>query len=92
MAIEMRELVRVEREKRGWGQRQMATECGEGWDQAKISRIESGVVHPGFDDLVKLADVLGLRLDKLVDLRARVPDKVKPTPRPKKQKSRARAS
>src|SRR5581483_6499346 len=66
---DFREQIKQARQKRGWGQRDLAAKVG--LPQPHISGIESGVVVPRFDTLLDLVRVLDL--DILLVPRALVP-------------------
>lgn len=55
--------------KRKWLQREAAEACG--WDQAKISKLETGERQASIDDLAVIAEVFGVPLNKLVRIRTR---------------------
>lgn len=61
-------LVRLRR-KRRWLQKDVVAETG--WSQSMVSRIESGVRAPTFEDLGELAELYDVPLMRLVKLRAR---------------------
>ena len=63
------ELVRSLRVKKGWLQTDMARETG--WNQAKVSRIETGKAKPDLDDLEMLARVFAQPIAKLARIRMR---------------------
>lgn len=55
------------REEREWTQWDAARKCG--WDQAKISKLETGHRMPSIDDLVVIAKAFSVKLNKLVKIR-----------------------
>lgn len=57
------------REQREWTQWDVARKCK--WDQAKTSKLETGVRMPSIDDLVVIAKAFRVELDALVKLRVR---------------------
>lgn len=57
------------RKERSWLQDEAARKCG--WDQAKTSKLETGVRTPSIDDLAKIAKAFGVELDMLVKIRVR---------------------
>ena len=57
------------REDRGWFQRELAKRLG--WDQAKVSRVERGVVQPSLRDLKSLARVFAQPLDLVLRIGSR---------------------
>lgn len=57
------------RRKRRWLQRDVVSATG--WSQSMVSRIESGVRAPTFEDLGELAELYDVPLMRLVKLRAR---------------------
>jgi transcriptional regulator with XRE-family HTH domain len=69
LPADLRQQIKNERAKRGWGQRELAAQIG--LQQPHISAIESGRVVPRFDTLLDLVRVLNL--DLLLVPRALVP-------------------
>ncbi len=65
---EINRLLRTLRGKRKWSQERAATECT--WPQPKVCRLETGRQQPTIEDLVKVAEVYGVSLTRLVLLRA----------------------
>ena len=59
--LEIAHLVVAERIKKGLTQKQLASLAGT--RQSDISRIESGVIEPGFDKLNRIVVALGKSLD-----------------------------
>lgn len=52
------------RNERGWNQKELAGRAG--IHPTRLSRIERGVARPSLDELMGLADALGVRLDDLL--------------------------
>jgi transcriptional regulator with XRE-family HTH domain len=71
------------RKKMGWSQAQLAEKAGEGWDQAKVCKLETCVRLPSADDMEVLARLLEAPLVKLVRLRAKSELKEPANPRKK---------
>ncbi|HVH88076.1 MAG TPA: helix-turn-helix transcriptional regulator [Terriglobales bacterium] len=69
LPTDFREEIKKARQKRGWGQRELAAKVG--LPQPHISGIESGEIVPRFDTLLDLVRVLDL--DILLVPRALVP-------------------
>lgn len=63
------DFLKKERLRRKWSQRRVATENR--WDQAKVSRIETGKYPPSIDDMEAFARMYDVSLVKLVRMRAR---------------------
>lgn len=64
--MQLGELIGIARECKGWTLRQL--ERRSGVSNALISQIETGKVKdPGFGTIVRLADALGLKLDRAAD-------------------------
>jgi transcriptional regulator with XRE-family HTH domain len=58
------ELFAVARECKGWSLRRLEKECGV--SNALINQIETGAVKdPGFSNVVKIADALGLKIERV---------------------------
>lgn len=58
-----------QRERRRWSQQYVASLNS--WDQAKVSKIETGRYRPSIDDMEAFAEMYGVSLVRLVKLRAR---------------------
>lgn len=57
--------VKALRKKKGWSQQQLAQEAGLSFNA--ITKIEQGKAkHPTLKTLIKLSDVFGVSIDKLV--------------------------
>lgn len=66
MGAEFGELIGIARECKGWTLREVEKRTGV--SNALISQIERGhVKDPGFSTVIKLADALGLKLDRLAE-------------------------
>lgn len=66
MGAEFNELIGIARECKGWTLRDLEQRTGV--SNALISQIETGhVKDPGFSTVVRLADALGLKLDRLAE-------------------------
>lgn len=56
------------RERAGLNQTQLAAELGPRYDQAMVSRVESGLKHMRFDGIIRAANVLQVSIDYLAGL------------------------
>lgn len=66
MGAELGELIGIARECKGWTLRELEKRTGV--SNALISQIETGrVKDPGFGTIIKLADALGLKLDRVAE-------------------------
>jgi transcriptional regulator with XRE-family HTH domain len=66
------EALRQAREKRGWTQVQLADRAG--ISQSLLARYESGEYLPGAENLVRVADALGIGVEKLMKRKAGLTD------------------
>jgi transcriptional regulator with XRE-family HTH domain len=58
--------IRLLREERGWGQRELATRTG--WAQPSVQRLEAGLLHVTVDHLSVLAGVLDVNACELLEM------------------------
>ncbi|OFW65146.1 MAG: hypothetical protein A2135_03270 [Actinobacteria bacterium RBG_16_67_15] len=68
-SFELGSRVRLERERRGMTQAELAERMGT--TQPAVARLEAGGVNPGLDTLRRVADALGLEL--VIEFRAAAP-------------------
>lgn len=62
----LRDVLAIARECKGWTLREL--ESASGVSNALISQIETGKVRdPGFTTVIRLADALGIKLDRLAE-------------------------
>lgn len=66
IAMTRGEIIRAARTRAGWGQKRLADEVGDGCDQSRISKIETGELT-GEPHLARIAEVLDVPLGELQD-------------------------
>lgn len=64
MTERMSEIIKTERQERGWSQLELATRAG--IDRKTVNRMENGKFAPTVDTLVSLSTALGVSVDYLL--------------------------
>ncbi|WP_221898933.1 helix-turn-helix domain-containing protein [Gordonibacter massiliensis (ex Traore et al. 2017)] len=59
--------IREKREEQGLAQQQLAKMIGHSNSHTYITRVEKGQIKIGLEQLMKIADALGVRVDDLID-------------------------
>lgn len=65
--VRLGEAIREKREAQDLSQRKLAQMIGHSSSHTYITRVEQGQVKIGLEQLIKIADALEVRVDKLID-------------------------